>query len=763
MTKSKPSFAQVTAAVKSIFRKSLTTSSLKKQVASSLKIDENILNEPNYDNLIKIQERLYSKKKSKRKPVVVKAKEDPICSQEIPPSPAIIKQRSILPQRTPVQQMMKENVLKKRKFEDVESDKSRKRMRVEKIKELTPKDMNARVKKMDLPAKSPLAKWALSAANEIFAQASARFDEEIRKRKAAYIAGAGKIASAPKESPIIEANLAKSEQISVIKKPEPAPRIEEQKEDSVLEPPVLLGHKRDTAKTNEHPPALEADASEEERSSESKSDSSEIKISEVESIDLDTDVIMEEADALEVKVAEIIEQPAIVQQKEEEKAEPKPKVMEVKEQSELQKSKEKAEPSQVISEVQSAGLESDVVMEEAQIVEMKVAETMQQQSVPKEETKAKPEPKSKVLHSELQRSAEEDEVLPVVEQILDLQQEEEPDLQQEEAPGILILDDDPTPSMEEDEQEMSEPVANSEETISVIEAKKTDAEDVEVQANAENLSLQKAVSQLRVESNSSSNHPETKLQSTAETTSCGCKIVSTDVQSKFVKKKSKVVVMVFLPHPYIFPSMLILHVKMWLCCMVESHLDLPKKQTPVRSLTHRITDLTKTSPILPVPIKSLLKKTNKKDNAAQTPRRVKFTIPTDAPLGGGKYSRFKKSKRKQPPKPLKDEEVEERIRRGKIQRERKKARGNGFSPRYQSPSSNGKRRPKKNLSPLLSSVPLQRDKIKRLAGKARSNMLQETLKKGNYRKPERPKTERRYGRGKRLVASATKSAKLKKL
>jgi len=728
MTKSKPSFAQVTAAVKSIFRKSLTTSSLKKQVASSLKIDENILNEPNYDNLIKIQERLYSKKKSKRKPVVVKAKEDPICSQEIPPSPAIIKQRSILPQRTPVQQMMKENVLKKRKFEDVESDKSRKRMRVEKIKELTPKDMNARVKKMDLPAKSPLAKWALSAANEIFAQASARFDEEIRKRKAAYIAGAGKIASAPKESPIIEANLARSEQISVIKKPEPAPRIEEQKEDSVLEPPVLLGHKRDTAKTNEHPPALEADASEEERSSESKSDSSEIKISEVESIDLDTDVIMEEADALEVKVAEIIEQPAIVQQKEEEKAEPKPKVMEVKEQSELQKSKEKAEPSQVISEVQSAGLESDVVMEEAQIVEVKVAETMQQQSVPKEETKAKPEPKSKVLHSELQKSAEEDEVLPVVEQILDLQQEEEPDLQQEEAPGILILDDDPTPSMEEDEQEMSEPVANSEETISVIEAKKTDAEDVEVQANAENLSLQKAVSQLRVESNSSSNHPETKLKSTAETTSC--KIVSTDVQSKFVKK---------------------------------SHLDLPKKQTPVRSLTHRITDLTKTSPILPVPIKSLLKKTNKKDNAAQTPRRVKFTIPTDAPLGGGKYSRFKKSKRKQPPKPLKDEEVEERIRRGKIQRERKKARGNGFSPRYQSPSSNGKRRPKKNLSPLLSSVPLQRDKIKRLAGKARSNMLQETLKKGNYRKPERPKTERRYGRGKRLVASATKSAKLKKL
>jgi len=759
----KPSFAQVTAAVKSIFRKSLTTSSLKKHVANSLKIDESILNEPNYDNLIKIQERLYSKKKSKRKPVVVKAKEDPICSQEIPPSPAIIKQKINLPQRTPVQQMMKENVLKKRKFEDVESEKSRKRMRVEKkIKELTPKDMNARIKKMDLPAKSPLAKWALSTANEIFTQASARFDEEIRKRKAAYIAGARKNGSAPKESPIIEANLAKSEQTSVIKKPEPAPRIQEQKEDSVLEPPVPLGHKRDTAKTNEQPPALEADASEEERSSESKSDSSEIKISEVPSANLEADLVMEEAEALEVKVAEIIEEPVIVQT-EEEKVEPEPKVMEVKEHSEPQ-SEEKVGLSQVISEVQSADLETDVIMEEVGSSEVKVVADTIEQPVQKEEENVVPkETEMKVLHSK----SEEEEIEPsqVEDEIFDLQQEE--------APGILILDDDPAPAMEEDEQEsserpanpkdtisvievektacskmeedeqeLSEHPANPKETMSVIEVEKTDTKDVEGKEKVEKLSpvqkLQIAVSQPRVECNAkldSSNSPETKSQSNAEETSC--KNVSTDVENKFVKKKSKVVVM--------------------------SHLDLPKKTTPVRSFTNRITDLTKTSPIIPAPIKSLLKKTNKKDNAAQTPRRVKFTIPTDAPLGGGKYSRFKKSKRKQPPKPLKDEEVEERIRRGKIQRERKKARGNGFSPRYQSPSSNGKRRPKKNLSPLLSSVPLQRDKIKRLAGKARSNMLQETLKKGNYRKPERPKTERRYGRGKRLVASATKSAKLKKL
>jgi len=726
MTKVKPSFAQVTAAVKSIFRKSLTTSSLKKHVASSLKIDEKILNEPNYDNLIKIQERLYSKKKSKRKPVVVKAKADPICSQEIP-SPAIIKQKINLPQRTPVQQMMKENVLKKRKFEDVESEKSRKRMRVEKIKELTPKDMNARIKKMDLPAKSPLAKWALSTANEIFTQASARFDEEIRKRKAAYIAGACKNGSAPKQSPIIEANLAKSEQTSVIKKPEPAPRIQEQKEDSVLEPPVPLGHKRDTAKTNEQqPPSLEADASEEERSSESKSDSSEIKISEVPSADLEADLVMEEAEALEVKAAEIIEEPVIVQ-KEEEKVEPESKTMEVKENSEPRKSEEKVGPSQVISEVPSADLETDLIMEEVGNSEVKVVADTIEQPVQKEEENVVPkEMEMKVLHS---KSEEEEEIEPsqVEDEIFDLQQEE--------APGILILDDDPAPAMEEDEQELSERPANPKETISVIEVEKTDTEDVEGKEKVEKLSLveksQIAVSQPRGECNAeldSSNSPETKSQSNAEETSC--KNISTDVENKFVKK---------------------------------SHLDLPKKTTPVRSFTNRITDLTKTSPIIPASIKSLLKKNNKKDNAAQTPRRVKFTIPTDAPLGGGKYSRFKKSKRKQPPKPLKDEEVEERIRRGKIQRERKKARGNGFSPRYQSPSSNGKRRPKKNLSPLLSSVPLQRDKIKRLAGKARSNMLQETLKKGNYRKSERPKTERRYGRGKRLVASATKSAKLKKL
>jgi len=703
----------VTAAVKSIFRKSLTTSSLKKHVASSLKIDEKILNEPNYDNLIKIQERLYSKKKSKRKPVVVKAKADPICSQEIP-SPAIIKRKINLPQRTPVQQKMKENVLKKRKFEDVESEKSRKRMRVEKIKELTPKDMNARIKKMDLPAKSPLAKWALSTANEIFTQASARFDEEIRKRKAAYIAGACKNGSASKQSPIIEENLAKSEQTSVIKKPEPAPRIQEQKEDSVLEPPVPLGHKRDTAKTNEQPPALEANASEEERSSESKSDSSEIKISEVPSADLEADLVMEEAEALEVKAAEIIEEPVIVQ-KEEEKVEPESKTMEVKENSEPRKSEEKVGPSQVISEVKV------------------VADTIEQPVQKEEENVVPKEMEMKVLHS---KSEEEEEIEPsqVEDEIFDLQQEE--------APGILILDDDPAPAMEEDEQELSERPANPKETTSVIEVEKTDTEDVEGKEKVEKLSLveksQIAVSQPRGECNAeldSSNSPETKSQSNAEETSC--KNISTDVENKFVKKKSKVVVM--------------------------SHLDLPKKTTPVRSFTNRITDLTKTSPIIPASIKSLLKKNNKKDNAAQTPRRVKFTIPTDAPLGGGKYSRFKKSKRKQPPKPLKDEEVEERIRRGKIQRERKKARGNGFSPRYQSPSSNGKRRPKKNLSPLLSSVPLQRDKIKRLAGKARSNMLQETLKKGNYRKSERPKTERRYGRGKRLVASATKSAKLKKL
>lgn len=611
-------------------------------------------------------------------------------------------------------------------------------MRVEKkIKELTPKDMNARIKKMDLPAKSPLAKWALSTANEIFTQASARFDEEIRKRKAAYIAGARKNGSAPKESPIIEANLAKSEQTSVIKKPEPAPRIQEQKEDSVLEPPVPLGHKRDTAKTNEQPPALEADASEEERSSESKSDSSEIKISEVPSANLEADLVMEEAEALEVK-------------------EPEPKVMEVKEHSEPQ-SEEKVGLSQVISEVQSADLETDVIMEEVENSEVKVVADTIEEPVQKEEENVVPkETEMKVLHSK----SEEEEIEPshVEDEIFDLQQEE--------APGILILDDDPAPAMEEDEQESSERPANPKETISVIEiektacskmeedeqelsehpanpketmsvieVEKTDTKDVEGKEKVEKLSpvqkLQIAVSQPRVECNAeldSSNSPETKSQSNAEETSC--KNVSTDVENKFVKK---------------------------------SHLDLPKKTTPVRSFTNRITDLTKTSPIIPAPIKSLLKKTNKKDNAAQTPRRVKFTIPTDAPLGGGKYSRFKKSKRKQPPKPLKDEEVEERIRRGKIQRERKKARGNGFSPRYQSPSSNGKRRPKKNLSPLLSSVPLQRDKIKRLAGKARSNMLQETLKKGNYRKTERPKTERRYGRGKRLVASATKSAKLKKL
>merc|ERR1719483_1290007 len=68
----------------------------------------------------------------------------------------------------------------------------------------------------------------------------------------------------------------------------------------------------------------------------------------------------------------------------------------------------------------------------------------------------------KVLHS---KSEEEEEIEPsqVEDEIFDLQQEE--------APGILILDDDPAPAMEEDEQELSERPANPsiQETTSVIE------------------------------------------------------------------------------------------------------------------------------------------------------------------------------------------------------------------------------------------------------------------------------------------------------
>ena len=62
---------------------------------------------------------------------------------------------------------------------------------------------------------------------------------------------------------------------------------------------------------------------------------------------MEADLVMEEAEALEVKAAEIIEEPVIVQ-KEEEKVEPESKAMEVKEHSEPRKSEEKVGPSQVV-------------------------------------------------------------------------------------------------------------------------------------------------------------------------------------------------------------------------------------------------------------------------------------------------------------------------------------------------------------------------------------------------------------------------------
>jgi len=101
----------------------------------------------------------------------------------------------------------------------------------------------------------------------------------------------------------------------------------------------------------------------------------------------------------------------------------------------------------------------------------------------------------------------------------------------------------------------------------------------------------------------------------------------------------------------------------------------------------------KTSKNLKEPLKSLLKKSRKRDDRTRTPRKVGFFIDPNLPKGGAKAKKYtqhrKRLKEKKPPKQFTEEELLVVIREKKKKYDKKKLKiANRSAPNYQSPSRN---------------------------------------------------------------------------